>query len=374
MMMRLKSSNAFGLALAMLVLFLAWLISSFLPHPAGMISAAVMVILAAAMMIGACYHLFRVSLFYRRFPPPGRFVPVPGGRIHFQAEGPRDRNVTVVWIPGSHDAGTELEHLHCAAAKFTRSIIFDRIGSGWSSSASTPRKLETEIEEMKALLDHAGEQGPFLIVGHSLGGMLAANFVARHPEMSAGVILLDMGCTEINLYAEHLPGRKTIGAEPWLPILASVGLLWHLLPRQDPQDFTGSEENERRLGFKAQPKTHVGWISAYHDICADPLAYVRNPGALGDIPLMAVTPVQNFDADVKMLKPFVPHLSEFRLKNLVNIRFEAMKANARLSTQGELRFAPPGATHALPYEVPEFVMELVKEMLARISLRHGKAS
>lgn len=373
MMIRLASSNALGLILALLALLLAGLVY-FLPYPAGMIGAIFMASLAAVIMLGACYHLFRVFLFYRRFPPPGRFVPVPGGRIHFQAEGPKDRNVTVVWIPGSHDAGTELEHLHRAAAKITRSIIFDRIGSGWSTPANAPRKLETEVEELATLLGHSGEQGPFLIIGHSLGGVLAANFVARHPGMSAGVILLDMGCTDINLYADHLPGPKTIGAEPWLPIMASVGLLWRVLPRQHPEDFAGSEANERRLGFKAQPKTHAGWISAYHDICADPLAYVRNPGALGDIPLMAVTPVQNFDADMKILKPFVPHLSEFRLRNLVNIRFEAMKANARLSTQGELRYAPPGATHSMPYEVPEFIMELVEEMLARISSRYGKAS
>lgn len=367
MMIRLAGSNYLGFFLAAPVLAAAAALLVLASGSVALALAVVLLVLGMIMTAAATYHVARVHLFLRRFPPPGRLIRVHGEFMHLLAEGEAAKGATVVWLPGSHDSGMELEHLHRAVMKTTRSILIDRAGSGWSAPARRRRMIETEVEELAALLDGAGEQGPFLLVGHSMGGTLAANFVARHPDKTAGVILLDMGCTDINLYAEHLPGPKTIGAEPWLPVLAAFGVLWHILPARHPKDFAGSVENERRLGFKAQPKTHVGWISAFHAICADPLAFVRNPGDLGDVPLFAVTPLQNFAADEKILKPFVPHLSELRLKNLINLRFEATKANAKLSRQGELRFAPPGATHSLPYEVPEFVIGLVEEMLARVA-------
>ncbi len=373
-MIRLAGSNYFGFLLAAPVLGAAAALLCLVSGPITLALAVLLLVLGMVMIVAAAYHVARVRLFLRRFPPPGRLIRVHGELMHLLAEGDAAKGATVVWLPGSHDAGTELEHLHHAVMKTTRSILVDRAGSGWSAPARRRRMIETEVEELATLLEDAGEPGPFLLVGHSMGGTLAANFVARHPDKTAGVILLDMGCTDINLYADHLPGPKTIGVEPWLPVLAAFGALWHILPARHPKDFAGSVENERRLGFKAQPKTHVGWISAFHAVCADPLAYVRNPGDLGDVPLIVVTPLQDFATDEKLLKPFVPYLSELRLKNLINLRFEATKANAKLSRQGELRFAPPGASHALPYEVPEFVVGLVEEMLARVAQGKGKTS
>lgn len=373
-MRRLAGSNYLGFFLAAPVLGVAVALLVLASGPVALTLAVVLLVLGMIMVAAATYHVARVRQFLRRFPPPGRLIRVYGELMHLLAEGEAANGATVVWLPGSHDAGMELEHLHREVKKTTRSILVDRAGSGWSAPARRCRMIETEVEELAALLEDAGEKGPFILVGHSMGGTLAANFVARHPDKTAGVILLDMGCTDINLYADHLPGPKTIGVEPWLPILAAFGVLWHVLPARHPKDFTGTLENERRLGFKAQPKTHVGWISAFHAICADPLAYVRNPGDLGDVPLIAVTPLQDFAADQKLLKPFVPHLSDLRLRNLINLRFEATKANAKLSRQGELRFAPPGATHSLPYEVPEFVVGLVEEMLARVAQGKGTPS
>jgi len=370
---RLTGSN--GLAYALAVPLLGAAFFGFALAGDSSWRVAAWVALAAGMLLatGATYHVMRVRRFLRQFPPPGRLLAVRGHFMHLLAEGIRSRDATVVWIPGSHDAGAQLEHLHTAMLPRTRSILFDRIGCGWSSAAKTPRSIDNEVAELCELLEAAGEAGPFVFVGHSLGGMLAANFAARHPGRVAGLVLLDTGCTDINVYVDHLPGKKTIGAEPWLPLVAACGLLWHALPARHPELFVGSAENRRRLGFAAQPKTHAGWISAYRAITAHPLAYVRNPGALGDLPLIAVTPVQDAAADEKMLAPFVPTLSSFELKNLVELRFAAMRAVASLSTAGELRFAPPGATHALPVEVPEFVLGVVNDMLDRVSTQAEQA-
>lgn len=373
MTIRLTSSNGLAYAVAIPLLGAAFLGFALAGDSSwrGMawVALAAGILLAAA----ATYHVVRVQRFLRQFPPPGRLIGVQGHLMHLLVEGVRGRDATVVWIPGSHDAGSQLEHLHTAILPRTRSILFDRIGCGWSSPATPPRTIENEVAELSDLLEAAGEEGPFVFVGHSLGAMLAANFAARHPQKVAGLVLLDMGCTDINVYADHLPGKKTIGAEPWLPLVAACGLLWHALPARHPELFAGSAENRRRLGFAAQPKTHAGWISAYRAITAQPLAYVRNPGALGNMPLIAVTPLQDAEADEKMLAPFVPTLSKFELKNLVELRFAAMRAVANLSTAGELRYAPPGATHALPVEVPEFVLGVVNEMLDRLSTKAEQA-
>lgn len=366
-MIRLTSSNLLGYIAALPLLGAALLLFALAGSLPWRAVAWITLVAGLSMTAGATYHVLRVWRFLRQFPPPGQLFKVQGHNMHLLAEGVRGKDATVIWIPGSHDAGTQLEHLHHAILPRTRSILFDRIGCGWSSAAATPRTIVNEVAELFDLLEAADEGGRFVLVGHSLGGMLAANFAARHPERVAGLVLLDTGCTDINIYVDHLPGKKTIGAEPWLPLVAACGLLWHALPARYPEVFAGSTENLRRLGFAAQSKTHAGWISAYQAITAHPLAYVRNPGALGDLPLIAVTPLQDVVADEKMLAPFMPTLTAFELKNLVMLRFAAMRAVASISTVGELRFAPPGATHALPVEVPEFVLGVVNEMLDRVS-------
>lgn len=75
----------------------------------------------------------------------------------------------------------------------TRVCITDRPGLGSSPARRGARTVDAGIhaEELRAVLDAAGEQGPFLLVGHSYAGLIVRAFAAAHPDEVAGILLLD---------------------------------------------------------------------------------------------------------------------------------------------------------------------------------------
>jgi len=76
-------------------------------------------------------------------------------------------------------------------ATTTRVCSYDRPGHAWSDSTETLRDAETVSRELDALLKAAGEKGPFVAVGHSLGGPYARMFTARQGRNVVGLVLVD---------------------------------------------------------------------------------------------------------------------------------------------------------------------------------------
>jgi len=76
-------------------------------------------------------------------------------------------------------------------AQVTRVITYNRAGYGRSEPGPLPRHGGREAEELKALLDAASIPGPYVIVGHSLGGLNAQVFAAKYSEDVVGIVLLD---------------------------------------------------------------------------------------------------------------------------------------------------------------------------------------
>ena len=162
----------------------------------------------------------------RRLPPPGKLYDVGGYRMHLQAAGesrPNEKGVrspTLVWIPGGYGEGSALHHLHTAMAKETRSILYDRAGTGWSDVGPWPRSLANDVSELARLFDAAGEPGPFVFVGHSWGGLLSVNYAAAHKDQVAGLVLLEatpavnltspMGADGLRQYAGSMRGLSEL--------------------------------------------------------------------------------------------------------------------------------------------------------------------
>jgi pimeloyl-ACP methyl ester carboxylesterase len=152
---------------------------------------------AVALGVGTTAERLQRDHFLADFPAPGRLIDVGGFRLHLLCQGPQTAGVTIVWIAGGYGQGLWLNHLHKAVLDHARSCLFDPAGTGWSDSGPFPRTIDRQVEELHRTLAGAGENGPFLLVGHSLGGMLAANYAGRHPEEVAGLVALD-GITTID--------------------------------------------------------------------------------------------------------------------------------------------------------------------------------
>ena len=102
---------------------------------------------------------------------------------------------------------------------------YDRAGQGWSDDVASPQDGVAAAEDLHALLAAAGEEGPYVLVGHSIGGPYAMTYAARYPDQVAGMVLLDSSSprqlTDIPSYPpQYAVMRRGFAV---LPVLARLG-------------------------------------------------------------------------------------------------------------------------------------------------------
>ncbi|WP_159887749.1 alpha/beta fold hydrolase [Paenibacillus puerhi] len=123
-----------------------------------------------------------------RRPPAGDMMDIGGYRLHLTDTG--QGSPTVVLIHGAGDSSYSWIHIRQELFKFTRVITYDRAGMGSSDSGPEPTPDHT-IKELNTLLDKTGAPGPYVLVGHSLGGLIARLYALKYPEQVAGLVFLD---------------------------------------------------------------------------------------------------------------------------------------------------------------------------------------
>jgi pimeloyl-ACP methyl ester carboxylesterase len=102
------------------------------------------------------------------YPPPGQMVDVGGYRLHVhcQAEG----RPTVVMDTGQGSPSLAWALVQPEVAKASRVCVYDRAGLGWSDLSPKLRTNQVMAEELHTLLHNGGIEGPYILVGHSMGG------------------------------------------------------------------------------------------------------------------------------------------------------------------------------------------------------------
>ena len=116
-------------------------------------------------------------------------VSVNGARLHLQCDG--DGATTVVLVAGFGGSTENWGSIGPAVSETTRVCAYDRFGNGASDAPPAPQTFATQAADLHALLQSAGETGPYVIVGHSFGGAEAVTFASMFPTEVHGLLLLD---------------------------------------------------------------------------------------------------------------------------------------------------------------------------------------
>lgn len=143
--------------------------------------------LAGLLLLGLVYEQVSRRRDARRHHA-GEMIDVGGYRLHLTDAG--QGNPTVVLIHGAGDSSYSWIHIRKELSKFTRVITYDRAGMGSSDTGPVPTPEHT-ITELKNLLDKVGASEPYILVGHSLGGLIARLYALKHPNQVAGLVFLD---------------------------------------------------------------------------------------------------------------------------------------------------------------------------------------
>jgi pimeloyl-ACP methyl ester carboxylesterase len=135
-------------------------------------------------------------------PPMGRLWTLAGRRLWLDRKG--EGGPAVVVLPGAGAVGLDYFNIHQRAARLTTSVLYDRGGCGWSQAALADRSAAATVTELRALLRLAGVAPPYVLAGHSLGGLFARRFAQLHPDEVAGLVLLDPAHED---YSAYMPAQ-----------------------------------------------------------------------------------------------------------------------------------------------------------------------
>jgi pimeloyl-ACP methyl ester carboxylesterase len=127
----------------------------------------------------------------RRYSMPGRGVEVNGHRLHLLIDGDGRPGPTVVLEAGMVSFSSNWAWVQPEVAKVARVVAVDRAGLGWSDPGPGPRDAARSSEEVHEALRSAGIHGPYVVVGHSYGGLAVRAFAAMYPDEVAGMVLVD---------------------------------------------------------------------------------------------------------------------------------------------------------------------------------------
>ncbi|HEX8093158.1 alpha/beta fold hydrolase [Jatrophihabitans sp.] len=122
-------------------------------------------------------------------PMPGKLVDVGGYRLHLSCAG--TGTPTVVLLNGLAETSPLWARVSPAVARSTRVCAYDRAGQGWSEDSPHAADATNAATDLHRLLSAAGEPGPYVLAGHSSGGVHALTYAHLYPREVAGVVLLD---------------------------------------------------------------------------------------------------------------------------------------------------------------------------------------
>ena len=149
----------------------------------------------ACAAVGALYENVQEVRDRRAYPAPGRRVDIGGRRLHLRCAG--SGSPTVVLFPGAGDVSSVWGWIAPNVARTSRVCVWDRAGRAWSDDAPGPQDGDALTMDLHALLERGQVAGPFVLAGHSFGGLSALNYAAHFPDQVAGMVLLDATSTEM---------------------------------------------------------------------------------------------------------------------------------------------------------------------------------
>jgi pimeloyl-ACP methyl ester carboxylesterase len=141
----------------------------------------------------------------------GKKVDMGGWALYIQCRG--TGSPTVVLDAGLDDGHDIWERTEPALARKTRTCSYDRSGVGDSDvRPSEPAVVSAEqvVDELHELLDEAQVDAPYVLVGHSIGGLNARLHAARHPDDLAGIVFVDP--TSPNYFEDGTTAPEALGA------------------------------------------------------------------------------------------------------------------------------------------------------------------
>jgi pimeloyl-ACP methyl ester carboxylesterase len=314
------------------------------------------------------------------YSPPGKLVDAGGFRLHLNCTG--KSGPTVVLIAGAGDFSFDWGLVQPDVSRFTRVCSYDRAGLAWSDPGPTPRTMRQDASELHTLLKAARVEAPYVLVGHSIGGLIARVYAEQYVDEVAGMVLVDSTHEDTTLmYQDKLvrvregakgvavPPSQTMRSSPPKPPAAEDIKQFEFnqkmfgAPKTEPPfDRLPASTQAMRLWFRSQPPR----TAAEPDFWAEELqamyvARAKTPHQLGDKPLV-----------VLLAKPEVgnppPGISDEEWKRVNEEKRQQKVGLTNLSRNSKLIVAARSGHH-IQLDEPHVVTDAVRLVVEAVRRR-----
>ena len=267
-----------------LAIWMAGRVRRRLPARSGRWALYPVVAVMAVAAVGGMVETVALASDQRSNAMPGQSFDVGGRRLHLVCTG--SGAPTVVLQSGLGGMSSTSARIATAVGRTTRVCAYDRAGQGWSDDLPAPQDGVQAAADLHTLLDRAGEDGPFVLAGHSTGGSYAMTYAAQYPEQVAGMVLLDPADPYRSPAGHGSADARAPAGIAVLPSLARLGV-GRLVPTSAwsslPEPAAGQVQ-----AFAASPR---GWRNQRDEYAAMPALFAQAQGltSLGSAPLVVLT-------------------------------------------------------------------------------------
>lgn len=309
------------------------------------------------------------------YPPPGQMVDVGGYRLHINCQGAAvPGSPTVVMEGGNAESCLTWASVQPEVAKFTRVCTYDRAGLGWSERSPKPRTASNIVEELHTLLTNAGVEPPYVLVGHSIGGMYVRLYAHEHPDQIAGIVLVDSAHEQqdvrfpesvrrLNQLSYKMMGRvmrllKTLNSTGLLALFAGpAGRAWATpIPQEVRSTYLGVAFSDTKYFETATQET----AALEENFAAVRAAKIET---IGNIPLVVLS---------AGLSPIPPEggrgISAEDAEHFKAVSAELHAELAALSPRGK-RLVADRSGHYIQVDQPELVIDAIREVVQAVRRR-----
>jgi pimeloyl-ACP methyl ester carboxylesterase len=248
--------------------------------------------LAVALLVlavsGTIYQAIATERAERAYPPPGEMVDVRGYSLHIDCVG--QDNPTVVLDAGSGEMSADWVWVQREVSHTTRVCAYDRAGMGWSEMGPEPRDARRISGELHALLQGASIEGPYVLVGHSFGGLYMQTYAARYPDEVAGVSLVESSHPDQFSYRpvtrdSYEPQQQIFAVSSLLARIGVFRLLFKLVPA--PAELP--QQQRAQIDALSPSTRQVSTTSLELRATPQTVTQTRSLRSLGDKPLAVVS-------------------------------------------------------------------------------------
>ena len=321
------------------------------------ILGGLVVLIVVLVVVGTIYQAIGAVIDARKYPPPGKLVDVGGYRLHINCVGQGNPTVVMDTMGGGWSVYWSL--VQPEVATFTQVCTYDRAGYGWSDAGPTPRTGQQIATELHTLLSASGLTGPYVLVGHSLGGFTVRLYRSQHPQEVAGMVLVDAG-HEDELAHPEFRAFHDLGARQ-MPIIrgavalgvSRLAMSLGVIPFSDKLERLTPAERTMLIAGWLRPrywKAVAGEIGVLEETCSQ----VRTTDPLGDLPLVVLT------ATGPTWWPELP--PDFPVQEFKQMWLQLQNNLTKLSKSSTQLFAEQ-SSHFMQFDQPQLIVEAIRQVV-----------